>query len=253
VVSLFEVNSYFRNREIYLIMEAMDGDLQQFICRTKQDVLDVHIKCFIKQLLEGIKALHSLGIYHRDIKPSNILISVGCELRICGFGLSRFADTSSEGVSTQVNPAMQYITSDWYRSPELLISPRHQYDEKMDLWGTGCIMAELVLRRPLFPGRSQAEQVYLIMEVLGFSDHSQLGIPVSAENVLFLNNRCVLPPQNLFELFSPHSSEDFISLLTALLSINPYKRPTAVDALTQPYLADAMVLYDYSVDYFVSK
>ena len=70
-------------------MELMDCDLHRII-QSKQELSEAHIKCFARQLLEGINALHKVGVFHRDIKPGNILVSKDCQLRITDFGLARF-------------------------------------------------------------------------------------------------------------------------------------------------------------------
>ena len=97
------------------------------------------------QLLCGLKYLHSAHILHRDLKPSNILVNANCDLRICDFGLSRGADPSSldQGLT-------EYVVTRWYRAPELLLTA--PYSSEVDVWSTGCIVAEMLGRKPLFPG-----------------------------------------------------------------------------------------------------
>ena len=75
-------------------MERMDCDLHKVI-QSKQLLTERHYKCFMKQLLEGVKAMHSVGCFHRDLKPGNILVSKDCQLRITDFGLARFMDDST--------------------------------------------------------------------------------------------------------------------------------------------------------------
>lgn len=225
----------------------MDGDLAQFLSKTKQTITDVHIKCIMKQLLEGIRAMNSIGVYHRDLRPANILISKNCEIRICGFGLAR---CSGDLRFDERPPAVAaYINSNFYLSPELLVSPKHGYDERMDIWSAGCIMGELALKRPLFPGRSQSEQVCLIMKLIGYSDSSDLGVPTSCSNIEFLDKYCMGPPEELSTVFPGYLSRLFNQMISELLTVNPFKRPSAEDALRCQYLSDATTFYDYSIDY----
>jgi serine/threonine protein kinase len=172
-----------------MAMEVMDCDLHRVI-QSKQALSEKHHKCFIKQILEGIKAMHSIGVFHRDLKPGNILVSKDCQLRITDFGLARFMDDKTRLGNNQLNPMTEYVVTRWYRPPELLLSPNRPYSEAIDLWSIGCILAELIRRKPLFPGKSHANQVSLIFEVMGFNDTSELGFPVSQEASQYLDKRC---------------------------------------------------------------
>ena len=247
VISLFEVDIYAERKEVYLVLELMDGDLAQFLSRTKQTITDEHVKCIMKQLLEGIRAMNSIGLYHRDLRPANILISKNCELRICGFGLARYEKDSK--FCDRALSVIAYMKSNFYLSPELLVSPKHGYDERMDIWSAGCIMGELALKHPLFPGRSQSEQVCLIMNFAGYKDCSDLGVPTSYSNIEFLEKYCLGPPAELSTIFPTFLSGDFNKMISELLTVNPFKRPSAEDARHHPYLSDAAIFYDYSVDY----
>ena len=75
VISLLDLAVYDNKSELYMMMELMDCDLHRII-QSKQALSDQHFKCFAKQMLEGLKAMHSLGVFHRDLKPGNILVSV---------------------------------------------------------------------------------------------------------------------------------------------------------------------------------
>ena len=229
-------------------MELLDGDLQKVITRSKQPLTDRHLKCFMKQLLEGIKAMHSIGVFHRDLKPANILISKNCELRISDFGWSRYMHRSTRHGSNKANPMTEYIITRWYRSPELLVAPKNLYDEKIDLWSIGCIFAEMILREPLFPGTSFTDQIMKILKVFGYKDAKELGVPINKDNVAFLDKHCKGPSTDLRDTFKTSSASQ-LSLLRALLRVNPYLRATTEEALQSEYLEDAEEFYDYSVNY----
>lgn len=148
----------------------------------------------------------------------------------------------------QQNPMTEYVVTRWYRCPELLLSPNRPYDEAIDLWSIGCILAELLRRKPLFPGKSHANQVQLIFEVMGFNSVKEMGFPVSAEAASFLEKRCRGRKQPWSKLF-PDATIQAVELLESLLMLNPTDRPTAQEALQYSFFGDAETLYDYSLDY----
>lgn len=104
----------------------------------------------------GLKYIHSAGVIHRDLKPSNILIDENCDLKICDFGLARIVDTTMTG----------YVTTRFYRAPETMLTWQ-EYNLEIDMWSAGCILAEMIEGRPLFPGHSHAGQLQIIIELLG--------------------------------------------------------------------------------------
>ena len=199
-------------------------------------------------MLEGIKAMHSIGVFHRDLKPGNILVSKDCQLRITDFGLARFMDASTRRGENELAPMTQYVVTRWYRPPELLLAPNLPYGEPVDLWSIGCILAELLRRKPLFPGKSHLNQAQLIFELKGYTSARELGFPVSAEAASFLDKKCRYRKQSIRK-YVPDASEAAISLLEMLLAVNPRERPSAEQALQHPFLADAEVLHDYSKTY----
>lgn len=92
--------------------------------------------------------MHSAGILHRDLKPRNLLVNSNCDLKICDFGLAR-ADINC--CKSKALIMTDYIATRWYRAPEVILSWK-RYTSAIDIWSVGCILAELILRRPLLPG-----------------------------------------------------------------------------------------------------
>lgn len=244
IISLYNLSSFDEKAELYMMMELMDCDLHRII-QSKQDLSDAHIKCFAKQLLEGIRALHSVGVFHRDIKPGNILVSKDCQLRITDFGLARFMDDRTLNGDNSRNPMTEYVVTRWYRCPELLLAPNRPYTAAVDIWSIGCILGELIRRKPMFPGKSHTHQVQVILEVRGYSSPPDLGFPLSAETKTFLNRRCVYPGQSLTS-FIPGASRESIELIDAMLQLSPDSRPSAEEALRYRYLTGAQEVCDYS-------
>ena len=139
----------------------------------------------------------------------------------------------------------EYAEARWYQSPEIHMSSIQMCTPAIDIWSVGCILAELVRKRPLFPGVSIAEQARLIFTVLGYSDSSELGFPVNAEATAYLNNRCKCSGEELSDVI-PEASEEAVCFIAAMLTVNPKHRPTASQALDLPYMMDADIVCDYS-------
>ncbi|CAK9296208.1 unnamed protein product, partial [Gordionus sp. m RMFG-2023] len=108
----------------------------------------------LKQLLLAIKFLHSHAIVHRDIKPQNILVSSKGHLKLTDFGLARDFVRGMELTTV--------VVTLWYRPPEVLL--QSSYTTSVDIWSSGCIIAEMYLKRPLFNGNSELDQINRIFE-----------------------------------------------------------------------------------------
>lgn len=111
---------------------------------------------YIDNLQRGLKYVHSAGVVHRDLKPSNILVNENCDLKICDFGLARIQDPQMTG----------YVSTRYYRAPEIMLTWQ-KYDVEVDIWSAGCIFAEMLEGKPLFPGKDHVNQFSIITELLG--------------------------------------------------------------------------------------
>lgn len=148
--------SYDVYKDLYITSELMDSDLRRIL--NKEGVLDEdQTKYIIYQTFKAIKYLHSACIYHRDIKPANILIDRSCDIKICDFGLARYVDPMRDDIKTD------YVVTRWYRAPELILS--HDYTYAIDIWSVGCIVAEMLFGKVLFPGKDIKDQVTLNISV----------------------------------------------------------------------------------------
>jgi protein kinase len=136
---------------------------------------------FFVKSVQGLHHIHASGYFHRDMKPENILVTttghlsyrnlsplappdappeqdVEVSVKLADFGLAR--ETQSKP------PYTEYVSTRWYRAPEVLLKSR-DYSNPVDMWALGTIMAELVNLKPLFPGKKEADQLFLITQVLG--------------------------------------------------------------------------------------
>ncbi|KAJ3505677.1 hypothetical protein NLJ89_g7293 [Agrocybe chaxingu] len=223
-------------KEVYLIQELMETDMHRVI-RT-QDLSDDHAQYFIYQTLRALKALHSADVIHRDLKPSNLLLNANCDLKVCDFGLARSVKTA-EPSGTETGFMTEYVATRWYRAPEIMLTFK-QYTKvgeghAIDVWSVGCILAEMLSGKPLFPGRDYHHQLTLILDVLGtptLDEFYAITTRRSRDYIRALPFRKKRPFATLF----PNASPLAVDFLTKTLTFDPKKRITVEDALAHPYL-----------------
>lgn len=225
-------HKYFK--DVYLVYELMDTDLHQII-KSSQALSNDHCQYFLFQLLRGLKYLHSANILHRDLKPGNLLVNANCDLKICDFGLAR---KSSMGQFMT-----EYVVTRWYRAPELLLCCDN-YGTSIDVWSVGCIFAELLGRKPIFPGTECLNQLKLIVNVLGTMDEKDLAFIDNPKARKFIKS---LPytPGTPFTFLYPNANPLAIDLLRKMLVFDPSKRISVTEALEHPYMSP---LYDPSAN-----
>merc|ERR1719197_2023245 len=122
------------------------------------------VQSYMYQLVRGMDFCHRRGIMHRDLKPQNLLINRAGELKIADFGLAR-------AFGIPVRSYTHEVVTLWYRAPDVLMGSR-KYSTPVDIWSVGCIFAEMVNGRPLFPGNTDSEQLQKIFKVLGTPDET---------------------------------------------------------------------------------
>ncbi|KAL6767555.1 hypothetical protein ACKKBF_B35705 [Auxenochlorella protothecoides x Auxenochlorella symbiontica] len=213
--------------DVYMVQELADTDLHQII-RSPQPLSDDHVQFFLYQMLRGLKYMHSAGIVHRDLKPSNLLINSNCDLKICDFGLAR--------AGPDINELMvEYVVTRWYRAPELLLSCA-DYGPSIDMWSVGCIFAEMLGRKPLFPGKDYVHQLNLVCKVVGTPSVEEVERVANPDARAYLRSMPYMPPIDLGSTF-PAAPPAAIDLLRAMLRFDPGDRIGVRAALAHPYLA----------------
>ena len=213
--------------DVYLVYELMDTDLHQII-KSKQELLDEHCQYFVYQILRGLKYVHSAKVLHRDLKPANLLLNANCDLKICDFGLARSAVERGRMMTA-------YVVTRWYRAPELLLNSE-EYAAAIDMWSVGCVLAEILGRAPLFPGKDFIHQMRLIIETLGSPEEHDMNFMTSMYTRRYIQSLPRKPKIDFAQLY-PKANPLAIDLLDKMLVFNPERRINVDDALAHPYLA----------------
>ncbi|KAL2546011.1 Mitogen-activated protein kinase 9 [Forsythia ovata] len=216
-------------KDIYVVFELMETDLHHVI-KTNDDLTPGHHQFFLYQLLRALKYIHSANVFHRDLKPKNILANADCKLKICDFGLARasFGDAPSAVFWTD------YVATRWYRAPELCGSFFSKYTPAIDIWSIGCIFAEILTGKPLFPGKNVVHQLDLITELLGSPSSECLSRIRNEKARRYLNSMKKKVPVPLSQKF-PNVDPLALRLLERLIAFDPKDRPSAEEALADPY------------------
>ncbi|XVF60780.1 hypothetical protein PTKIN_Ptkin08bG0076000 [Pterospermum kingtungense] len=216
-------------KDIYVVFELMESDLHQVI-KANDDLTREHYQFFLYQLLRALKYIHTANVYHRDLKPKNILANANCKLKICDFGLARvaFNDTPTTIFWTD------YVATRWYRAPELCGSFFSKYTPAIDIWSIGCIFAEVLTGKPLFPGKNVVHQLDLMTDLLGTPSLDTISRVRNEKARRYLTSMRKKQPVP-FEQKFPNADPLALRLLQRLLAFDPKDRPTAEEALADPY------------------
>ncbi|ONK78227.1 uncharacterized protein A4U43_C02F15940 [Asparagus officinalis] len=216
-------------KDIYVVFELMESDLHQVI-KANDDLTPEHYQFFLYQLLRGLKYIHTANVFHRDLKPKNILANADCKLKICDFGLARvaFHDTPTAIFWTD------YVATRWYRAPELCGSFFSKYTPAIDIWSIGCIFAELLTGKPLFPGKNVVHQLDIMTDLLGTPSAEAIARVRNEKARRYLSSMRRKKPVPFSQKF-PNADPLALRLLERMLAFEPKDRPTAEEALADPY------------------
>ncbi len=253
VIDLTDVFTPDRNEgtlaDVYLVSSLMGADLSNIL--KIQRLTNTHVQFLVYQILRGLKYTHSAGIIHRDLKPSNIAVNKDCELKILDFGMARQTNDEMTG----------YVATRWYRAPEIMLNWMH-YRQNVDVWSVGCIMAELLLGKVLFPGDDHMDQLKRIMDKVGTPNEELLK---KIQSDVARNYIRILPrmERKNFKVVFPNASSQAVDLLEKMLQLDPDKRLDAAQALEHPYLcqyhdpddepiADPLA-FDFSMDLSIAQ
>lgn len=249
--------------DVYIVIDLMETDLHRIIY-SKQTLSIDHVQYFVYQMLRGMKYIHSANIIHRDLKPSNLLVNSNCDLKICDFGLARGirgeGDMSDETTPNGSMLLTEYVVTRWYRAPEIMLAC-NEYSKPVDVWSMGCIFAELILRKPYFPGDDYIDQVRvdrnvssivllfhspsltlqfpqltIIAEKLGKLPEHDMDFITSEKAKRFMRKLPDKTPASFARQF-PGTPRNALDLIRRMLHIHPKKRITVDDALAHPFFS----------------
>ncbi|KFR17444.1 Cyclin-dependent kinase 3, partial [Opisthocomus hoazin] len=212
-------------RKLCLVFEYLNQDLKQYMdsCQNGQLPLGL-VKNYLFQLLQGVNFCHVHRVIHRDLKPQNLLINEAGTIKLADFGLAR-----AFGV-----PLRMYtheVVTLWYRAPEILLRCKY-YLTAVDIWSIGCIFAEMVIGKAMFPGDSEIDQLFQIFRTLGTpTEATWPGVTQLPD----YNREFPRWARKEMKEIVPKLDRDGRDLLVQLLLYDPKRRITAQAALQHQY------------------
>lgn len=231
---------------------------------------EIHKQYIIYQLLKSLYYMHTAELIHRDVKPSNLLLNSDCHAKLCDFGLCR---SVSEMSSASAPVLTDYVATRWYRgmcchvqpceiraclvrsaraqctnsnqrhcgvhsilaAPEILLGST-RYTKAVDMWAIGCILGEMIVGKPIFPGNSTMNQLERVLEVTGKPNAEDMASIKSPFAATMIDSVPATRHRALKDMF-PSASDEALDLIRRTLQFNPDKRPTAYELLRHPYVA----------------
>ena len=239
-------------QDIYLIEEFMPTNLEKLILYNDYNY-EKDIPWIIYQILKGLNYLHSSRIMHRDIRPSNILLNEEGDIKICGFKNATSFDDYENTFRGEINDFTSEKGILNYTAPEILASKKKNkgnYNEKIDLWGVGCIMAELYTKIiPFFPSLKNNKKKWIsqmngIFKKIGKPSKAEIEKFASKERIKDISKFHAFEKMEKDKLFPNVKNEEAINLMERLLCINPHDRISLKEAIDHPYF-DVIKEYKY--------
>ena len=241
---IVKYNSVFVHKcQVVIEMEFCISSLSNVIKKISKPFYIGQVKKIVRSIALGIKFLHDHDIIHRDIKPGNIFIDENCVVKIGDFGSARISpqqkkeneeiEEKKKGGAPkekkEKRPLTPGVGTKWYKAPEIIFGDKH-YNKSVDIWSFGCLMAEMFLLEPLFPGSTDFEMINLIFSFIGFSKEDEKVLKPQ----LHINYR--ERPKNIFENTFDTAEKDSIDLMSRMLVANPNKRISVEEILEHPFL-----------------
>ncbi|KAF6030676.1 sgg [Bugula neritina] len=192
--------------------------------KAKQTIPMLFIKLYIYQLFRSLAYIHAHGVCHRDIKPQNLLLDPESGvLKLCDFGSAK--------ILVRGEPNVSYICSRYYRAPELIFGAT-DYTCQIDIWSGGCVLAEVLLGQPIFPGDSGVDQLVEIIKVLGTPTREQIR-EMNPNYTEFKFPQIKAHPWS--KVFRPRTPPEAVDLACKLLDYTPNSRISPLQACAHSF------------------
>ena len=217
---------FFREDEhLYMVFELLHGSLYKSMRDNGGPFTEAQVRNVTKQILQGVAFVHKEGFFHRDLKPENLLWKDDT-IKIADFGLAREIRSKP--------PYTEYVSTRWYRAPEIVLRSPF-YNSPVDIWATGCIMAEMFTQKPLFQGTSETDQLFKIFSVMGTPGPGNWpeGFKLAQRLQIRLPQFTATPLSTMI----PNASAEAIEVLTLMLTLDPAQRPSASKLLHHPWFS----------------
>lgn len=225
--STTEKDEVYLNLVLEYVSETVNR-LTRHYTRMSQQVPILYVRLYAYQICRALNYMHNvIGVCHRDIKPQNLLVNPHThQLKLCDFGSAKMLVPGEPNIS--------YICSRYYRAPELIFGAT-EYMTAIDMWSVGCVLAELLLGQPLFPGASGVDQLVEIIKILGTPTREEV--------------KCMNPNYTEFKfphikanpwrkIFHKQMPAEAVDLVSRLLQYSPNLRCTALEACAHPFFDD---------------
>ncbi|KAE9400962.1 mitogen activated protein kinase [Gymnopus androsaceus JB14] len=202
--------------DLYFVTELLGTDLHRLL--TSRPLEKQFIQYFLYQILRGLKYVHSAGVVHRDLKPSNILVNENCDLKA--------SSSITSASKSKIRKMTGYVSTRYYRAPEIMLTWQN----------TGCIFAEMLEGKPLFPGKDHVDQFSIITQLLGTPPDDVIETIASENTLRFVQS---LPKRERvpFSQKLRTSDPDALDLLEKMLVFDPRKRINATESLSHEYVS----------------
>uniref|UniRef100_A0A8C8C3L0 mitogen-activated protein kinase n=1 Tax=Oncorhynchus tshawytscha TaxID=74940 RepID=A0A8C8C3L0_ONCTS len=212
-----------RFHDFYLVMPLMGTDLGKLM--KMERLSQERVQFLVYQMLKGLK-----------VRVAYIQSNSLCLSQILDFGLARQTDTEMTG----------YVVTRWYRAPEVILNWMH-YTQTVDIWSVGCIMAEMLLGKPLFKGNDHLDQLKEIMKITGTPTADFVTKLQSQDAKNYIRSLPKVLKKDLHFLFSKASSDgeiknaglqNTVCVLERMLLLDPERRVSASEALAMPFFSE---------------
>ncbi|KAF9097115.1 Cyclin-dependent kinase 3 [Mortierella sp. GBA35] len=226
VVELLDI--VHEESKLFLVFEFLELDLKKYMDtrpNTSNTGLPMEqVKEYLFQLIQGVEFCHARRILHRDLKPQNLLIDENRRLKLADFGLAR-------AFGIPLRTYTHEVITLWYRAPEILMGSRH-YSTAVDMWSVGCIFAEMITKKPLFPGDSEIDEMFKIFKILGTPNET---VWPGVSELKDWNPEFPKWARKDLREQVPGLNDEGLDLLEQMIDYNPARRISAKRALLHPF------------------